>query len=189
MRRELLHLDGDELARAGARVLQYRNAQTTRRNGRRVPLTQAELAARAGVSIGTVQALELGTRRTTVRQIKKIANAIGMSIEELVSPEPTRADVAVSPAVPELTHESLLVARFFQSSVTPTRTAILGTIYRAFVNRRDATALALMEELRVLSPDLVDALAKEGGFQDPSAAAPPGSPFRESLRNGTRSGQ
>jgi len=182
-------LDADDLQRAGARIVAYRSAQTTRRdNGRRLPLTQTELARRAGVSIGTLQGLELGTRRTGRRQLQKIANAIGMTIDELVAPEAlaTRVVGGDGNGAIHLTPEALLVARSYSLVVTPTRVEILYALKHALANRTDAPAVELLSELRVLLPDTADTQL-EKGVQESRSVAPPGSIFRETLRNGTRS--
>lgn len=73
--------------RAAERVVAWRRAHDTKKHGRRVPLSQAALAERAGVSQGCLQAFENSARATQHESVMRIANAIGLSVEQLFAPE------------------------------------------------------------------------------------------------------
>lgn len=47
-------------------------------------LTQAELAARAGTAVGTIQQYELGIRQPRIDQLSRIADALDLSIMDLL---------------------------------------------------------------------------------------------------------
>ena len=49
-------------------------------------LTQAELAEKSGVSEGTINRIELGRHSPRISTIRRLAQALGVSPEELVSP-------------------------------------------------------------------------------------------------------
>jgi transcriptional regulator with XRE-family HTH domain len=48
-------------------------------------LTQAELADRIGVSVGTINRIERGVHRPRLSTIRRIANALDLSPEDLVA--------------------------------------------------------------------------------------------------------
>ena len=48
-------------------------------------LSQRELAARAGLSVTTVNRTEVGQRKPMPRTVRKLAEALGVSPEELLS--------------------------------------------------------------------------------------------------------
>ncbi|MFT8393802.1 MAG: helix-turn-helix transcriptional regulator [Liquorilactobacillus ghanensis] len=47
-------------------------------------LTQQELAFKAGLSIGMVQSIEVGRRTGSVKTLKKIADVLGITINDLL---------------------------------------------------------------------------------------------------------
>lgn len=51
-------------------------------------LSQRDLAALAGMSVTTVNRLELGRRRPQQRTVRKLAQALGVSPEQLLSRQP-----------------------------------------------------------------------------------------------------
>ena len=56
-----------------------------RRLRRKAGLTQAELAAKAGVSRGYIAAMETGHRKApTVETLKRLAKALGVSVARLI---------------------------------------------------------------------------------------------------------
>jgi len=93
---------------------------------RRVELgwTQQQLARKAKVALGTVQALEDAAnrkhpRQTTARNLEKIAKALERSIDDLLK---NSADVApTDPLYVGLSKEDLLIAHRFHDADTPTR--------------------------------------------------------------------
>jgi transcriptional regulator with XRE-family HTH domain len=48
-------------------------------------LSQRELAARAGLSVTTVNRIEIGQRKPIPRTVRKLAGALGVSPEELLA--------------------------------------------------------------------------------------------------------
>jgi transcriptional regulator with XRE-family HTH domain len=48
-------------------------------------LSQRELAARAGLSVTTVNRIEIGRRKPIPRTVRKLAGALGVSPEELLA--------------------------------------------------------------------------------------------------------
>ena len=78
--------------RAGERVVAYRRAHGEKKNGRRQPLTQADLAKRAGVSQGCLQAFENSTRATQHESVQRIATAVGRTVAQLFAPEAAEVD-------------------------------------------------------------------------------------------------
>lgn len=47
-------------------------------------LTQQELAFKSGLSIGMVQSIEVGRRTGSVKTLKKIADVLGITINDLL---------------------------------------------------------------------------------------------------------
>lgn len=64
-------------------------------------LTQPELAARVGTVKSEVSRLEKGTRRMTLDWMKKIARALGISVDELMSVPPMGFGAVSPPPEPE----------------------------------------------------------------------------------------
>lgn len=51
-------------------------------------LSQRELAARAGLSVTTVNRIEIGQRKPIPRTVRKLAGALGVSPEQLLAQQP-----------------------------------------------------------------------------------------------------
>jgi len=51
-------------------------------------LSQRELAARANLSVTTVNRIELGQRKPMPRTVRKLAEALGVTPEELLAEQP-----------------------------------------------------------------------------------------------------
>ncbi|MBN2186404.1 MAG: helix-turn-helix transcriptional regulator [Dehalococcoidia bacterium] len=51
-------------------------------------LSQRELAARAGLSVTTVNRIELGQRKPMPKTVRKLAGALGVSPQELLTAQP-----------------------------------------------------------------------------------------------------
>lgn len=91
-------------------------------------LTQEELATKAKVGLGTVQALEDAPnrrtpRQTTPRKLQQIADALEMPLDDLIV---GRESISASDArLDRLTDEDIDVARLFHESVTDVRNCAL----------------------------------------------------------------
>lgn len=144
--RDLLTYDAADLQRAAARVVRYRMDHAVTRSGRRQPLSQADLAHRAGISVSTLQAFENAKRNVRISQIRKIAAAIGLSVADLMAPDAT-APTATPIDTSQLTPEAILIARLFAVAVTPTRQALLDRLFADFATRTDQPAQVLIAQL------------------------------------------
>src|SRR5262252_4478893 len=82
-------------------------------------LTQADLATRAGVSIGTVRAAERATRATNPASLTALAQALGLSYDDLVA-----GARPMPPAMPDLNPEDLAIARAYHHAATDIRTRV-----------------------------------------------------------------
>jgi len=51
-------------------------------------LSQRELAARAGLSVTTVNRIEIGQRKPMPKTVRKLARALGVSPQELLAAQP-----------------------------------------------------------------------------------------------------
>ncbi len=51
-------------------------------------LSQRELAARAGLSVTTVNRIEIGQRKPMPKTVRKLAGALGVSPQELLTAQP-----------------------------------------------------------------------------------------------------
>lgn len=51
-------------------------------------LSQRELAARAGLSVTTVNRIEIGQRKPMPKAVRKLAGALGVSPQELLAAQP-----------------------------------------------------------------------------------------------------
>jgi len=51
-------------------------------------LSQRELAARAGLSVTTVNRIEIGQRKPMPKTVRKLAGALGVSPQELLATQP-----------------------------------------------------------------------------------------------------
>lgn len=86
--------------------------------------TQEELALKADVGLGTVQALEDAANRKAPRQtspqnLEKIAKALGRTLDDLIT---GREIIAASdPRRDKLTAEDLEIARLYHDAMTATR--------------------------------------------------------------------
>jgi len=55
-------------------------------------LSQRDLAARAGLSVTTVNRIETGQRKPMPRTVRKLARALGVTPEELITEQPRLLD-------------------------------------------------------------------------------------------------
>jgi transcriptional regulator with XRE-family HTH domain len=124
--------------RAGKRVREWRRAHNE--------MSQVDLAQKAGVSVGCLQAFELGIRATRAANLAKIAKAVKMSVAELM------ADEESSPPKDErakgLTEEDLHVARLFHDAITDVRTSVKKQLRAAAERSRDAAPFDSADEGR-----------------------------------------
>jgi len=133
-------IDSEALKRAGHRVTQFRVAHTVRKNGRRYPMTQEELAKRARVSPGCLAAFENGARRTTLAKIKRIAAACGMTLDALIAPG---GDASILPTPDQvLTDEALAIARMFMIAHTEVRMRVIVVLRDHLIQRKDPVAIS-----------------------------------------------
>lgn len=156
--------------RAGQRVVAFRAAHGTRKHGRRQPLTQAALAARAGVSQGCLQAFENGTRATRRESVTRIAAAVDLTVDQLFgsddAPAPTVAALEAG-AAGHHTDEAIAIADLFTVAHTEVRTLIKQQLVDHVAHRRDYVAVALLQRLRATGVVVVTLLP---GMEDPRAA-------------------
>jgi transcriptional regulator with XRE-family HTH domain len=75
-----------DLVQAGRRVLAYRLTHQVSRNNKLQPMTQAEFARRAGVSVGCLAMMETGTRTPRWTSLQKIAAAAELTVDQLLAP-------------------------------------------------------------------------------------------------------
>ena len=70
----------------------YRIIDTMKGNVHRLrelhALSQRELAARAGLSVTTVNRIEIGKHRPMPKTVRKLAEALGVSPEEILTEQP-----------------------------------------------------------------------------------------------------
>jgi transcriptional regulator with XRE-family HTH domain len=155
--------DPDAWRRAGERVVNYRRAHSVKKHGRRQPLTQEALAARAGVSPGCLQAFENNTRATQLENVQRIAAAVGLSLEALfAAPESAAAQLERAQAIfadelfgrgtnadGPLSIEAVAVARLWEVAWTPVRLAIFQQLVAHATGRKDRAAVAILEALEL----------------------------------------
>src|SRR5262245_6755823 len=106
--RDLLTYDAGDLQRAAARVVRYRMAHAFTRSRRRQPLSQADFAHESKISVSTLQAFENAKRNVRISQIRKIASAMHLTVQQLMDVDPPTATPAVAPL---LTPEAMLIAQ------------------------------------------------------------------------------
>ena len=152
--------------RAGERVVKYRYAHGTKKSGRRQPLSQADLATRAGISQGSLQAFENNTRATLRENVLKIADAVGMTLDQLFAVAPDVEPVSDAPLarvhamlantffgseqgdVP-FTDEAIAVARLFTVAHTEIRVLVKSHLVSHIARRKDRAAIGVLEELQL----------------------------------------
>jgi hypothetical protein len=157
-----------ELARAGRRVVAYRRSHTVLRQGKIHPLSQVDLAQRAHVSVGCLQAFEGGKRMTHPNRVTAIAEACEMTYEDLLAPDVPAP--ASSPAdCEQLTGEVVAIARMFALADTPVRVAVRRELVTHFSQRTDPVAVALVNSL--LSTGSAFAELRKEGHPSPPAAS------------------
>lgn len=114
-------------------------------------LTQEELADKAKVGLGTVQALEAAAtrkkpRQTSTPKLEKIAKALGYTLDALLK---NKRDVPPAhPLLVDLTDEDLLIARAYHHAKTPMRQRIAGLLR----DGENEQSVALMQRIEKLSP-------------------------------------
>lgn len=129
--------------RAGQRVRQWRREHHD--------MSQIELAARAGVSVGCIQGLETGLRVTRKANLLKIAQVIGLSVDELTQDEEPalgRDPRLSQPGDEKLRAEDLAVARRFHDADTDTRLRV-----RRLLDEGIDPGLHLLERIERLDQD------------------------------------
>lgn len=183
--------DPATLARAGQRVVAYRLAHGTLRGRRRAPLTQIALAKRAGISVGCLQGFEMGTRVTRPDNARRIAAAIGLTLDALFSDEPATSAppepaAAPTPAIArELTPEELFVVRMFSIAVSEVRVRLKSELIAHLAQRRDRPAVELLRDV-CASEGISGVEPPRVESQSPRLTAANGPPFPgAAIRNGT----
>src|SRR5262245_10183048 len=101
-------------------------------------LSQKILAAKATVSRNTLRDFERGKGTTELPTKKRIAAALGTTLEDLESLEQGES-VKPSPLLDELSFEDLLVARGYHHSLTSNRHRILTILQEDEADRRHRT--------------------------------------------------
>jgi transcriptional regulator with XRE-family HTH domain len=153
-----VHYTPDAYVRAGRRVTLWRLHQTD--HGTPSPMTQQDLAARAHVSIGCLQGFESGKRNTRLDRVKKIAAAVGMTIEQLMAPDDP---VPVVDNLADLTEEAIDVARMFTLAHTEVRMEIKQQLRAHLSARTDRLAVTFVERHREHPSKEVQSPAVNGG--------------------------
>lgn len=102
---------------AGARVAEYR-----RSHGR---MPQRTLARKAGISVGSLQALESATRITGRSILDKVAQAIGLTVDQLMAEDPKQQ---VDARLAGLTAADIRIAFLFQRANGHLKIAIEGIL-------------------------------------------------------------
>lgn len=113
------------------------NAHGERRAPTEREMSQAELAKRAGVSIGCISGVERAVRKTRTTQLAAIANAIGLTLDQLCEgdsePTPTaRPD----PRGVDLRDEDYEIARLFRTASTDVKVSVRNQL-RADARRQE----------------------------------------------------
>jgi transcriptional regulator with XRE-family HTH domain len=146
--------DPSARARAGRRLIEYRAAHGVERNQKRLPMTQEEFARRAGVSIGCIAGFEAGHRSTRAESLRRIAEACGLTVEQLFAPEPepARGHVGVEE---HLTDEAITIARIFALAHTEVRARVKAELLEHLAQRTDRPAVALRDALTSTGPEPV----------------------------------
>jgi transcriptional regulator with XRE-family HTH domain len=113
-------------------------------------LTQAALAKKARLAIGTLQGLEAGNRETMPTNIEKIAKVLGTSLAALTSEGD--AVQSTDPVLAGLNRdEDLVIARDYHNATTARRQAV-----QILLRDEDADRLiALLIRLRSAGPDVL----------------------------------
>jgi transcriptional regulator with XRE-family HTH domain len=136
----------------------YRRAHPEKKHGRRQPLSQQELAKRAGVSPGCLQAFENNTRATQRESVQRIAAAVGLSLGELFAPDHAGDVARVQHRFagmmfddPEESDniEGNAMKKMFLRMLTPARMAFWTDAVNHFKGRRDPAALDMIQELQI----------------------------------------
>lgn len=97
-----VNITTDALSAARAEVLTSSVGRRVAEARRRLKLSQDQLAARSGASKGTIVQIEQGRANPSITSLCRLAVALEMSVEDLVSePEPAGSSVTVS-AKPKL---------------------------------------------------------------------------------------
>jgi transcriptional regulator with XRE-family HTH domain len=71
--------------------MEYQNVgQNVQHFRHQADLSQFDLAVKAGVPVGTIQGWEQGRRIPRLDQLIKVAQALGVGLDQLVGPEPPK---------------------------------------------------------------------------------------------------
>jgi len=131
-------------------------------------LNQAELARRVGVSRNAINRIELGYNNPSVETLKKIADVLGVSVDELYEePLDLKAD-APEPPIGEIGEATGLLEEVFRLFRKSRDLTVNPTIHENAVfwyilsHKPDVVARALLEAAKILN----DMRAKSGGGQE-----------------------
>jgi transcriptional regulator with XRE-family HTH domain len=148
--------DPSVLLRAGKRVTAFRILHSVLHGRRKQPMTQVELARKAGVSVGCLQAFEGGIRVTRPDNIRRIAEACDMTVDALFAD-----DAPPATAADEFTDETLDVARMFELAHAELKIEIKKLLVAHLSQRTDKRATTYMGRR-----------SREGGQPSTGAGAP-----------------
>jgi transcriptional regulator with XRE-family HTH domain len=134
------HNNDDQVAyeNAGRRVAKWRQAHDAKgatRKGHAKAMSQIALAKKARVSVGCLQGLETGARATRDKNLKKIADAIGLTVAELTSDETETSTIIRDPRGYHLSDEDYAIAHLFHDAHTEVRVQVKADLQRHATER------------------------------------------------------
>jgi len=103
----------EERTRVGRRLQKLRNEQG---------LNQEDIAAKTGMSIGTVQAIEYNKHKVGIENIEAYAAVFGMTASQALHPETIPS--TVDPQWQDLNREHLAIARLYMKAYKTVREAV-----------------------------------------------------------------